>query len=91
MGDGWHGTFMSPEETRPILMRLRAERPEEEFTLSMRVAWDGLSDDADELRRRLEQFRAMGLQHLLASPSQPVLDRWLASTQALAKLFNEFR
>jgi len=91
VGDGWHGTFMSPEETRPILMRLRAERPEEEFTLSMRVAWDGLSDDADELRPRLEQFRAMGLQHLLVSPSQPVLDRWLASTQTLAKLFNEFR
>ncbi len=90
-GDGWHGTFMSPEETRPILMRLRAERPGDDFTLSMRVAWDGLSDKADDLRRRLELFQRMGLQHLLASPGQPTLDRWLASMEALAKLFAEFR
>jgi len=91
LGDGWHGTFMSPEETRPILMRLRSERPEEDFTLSLRVAWDGLSDKKDDLRRRLELFRRMGLQHLLVSPGQPVLDRWLASMETLAKLFAEFR
>ena len=90
-GDGWHGTFMSPEETQPILSRLRAERPEEDFILSMRVAWDGLSDEKDDLRRRLELFQKMGLQHLLASPSQPELDHWLASMEVLAKLFSEFR
>ena len=90
-GDGWHGTFMGPEETQPILSRLRAERPEEDFILSMRVAWDGLSDEKDDLRRRLELFQRMGLQHLLASPSQPELDRWLASMEVLAKLFSEFR
>ena len=44
VGDGWHGTFMKPHETKPILERLRADRPESTFTLSMRVAWDGLSD-----------------------------------------------
>lgn len=90
-GDGWHGTFMSPEETHPILMRLRAERPDPAFTLSMRVAWDGLNDDPDELRRRLERFRRHGLQHLLASPGQPQLDGWLESMDRLAKLFTEFR
>jgi probable F420-dependent oxidoreductase len=90
-GDGWHGTFMSPEETGPILRQLRAERPEKEFTLSMRVAWDGLSDDRDGLRRRAEKFCELGIQHLLASPSQPELDGWLASVEALAKLFAEFR
>ncbi len=57
----------------------------------MRVAWDGLSDEKDDLRRRLELFQRMGLQHLLASPSQPELGRWLASMEVLAKLFSEFR
>ena len=91
VGDGWHGTFMSPQEAAPLLKRLRAARPADEFVLSMRVAWDGLTDDADEMRRRLEKFRTLGLQHLLVSPGQPKLDAWLTSVETLAKVFEEFR
>ncbi len=90
-GDGWHGTFMGPEASAPILERLRGERPEPEFTLSMRVAWDGLDENESELRRRLEKFRELGLQHLVASPGQPEINGWLESVEMLAKLFAEFR
>ena len=90
-GDGWHGTFMEPEEAAPLIERLRAERPEEGFTLSMRVAWDGLTENRDDMRRRLEAFQGSGLQHLVSSPAQRDADSWLRSVEALAEVFEEFR
>lgn len=91
LGDGWHGTFMKPEETAPLLKSLRAERPEDDFTLSMRVVWDGLAGDADEQRRDLDAFAAAGLQHVMASPVQADVDGWLRSLDALAERFAAYR
>ena len=82
-GDGWHGTFLDPEQTMPLLQRLRAERPEESFTLSMRTGWDGLATDAADIDRQLAAFADAGLQHLMTSPVQPDLDGWLRSVEAL--------
>jgi hypothetical protein len=87
LGDGWHGTFQSPDELAPALRQLRVARPEETFTLSSRVGWDGLRSDHDEVRRELEAFEGLGLQHLMASPAQGTLDDWLRSVEALAGLF----
>lgn len=86
-GDGWHGTFLSPEETAPIVSRLREHRPEEEFSTSMRVVWDGLTDDAADIARQVEGFAAAGVQHLMATPRQADLDGWLRSVEALWKVF----
>jgi probable F420-dependent oxidoreductase len=91
LGDGWHGTFMKPAEAAPLLARLRAERPEPEFTLSMRVAWDGLRTAADDVRRELDAFREAGVQHLLASPAQAETEGWLRSVEALWRLFESAR
>lgn len=82
-GDGWHGTFLDAAATAPLLRRLREERPEADFTLSMRVNWDGLRGDADQMRRELDAFREAGLQHLLVSPAQNDADAWLRSVEAL--------
>jgi probable F420-dependent oxidoreductase len=89
-GDGWHGTFMSAADTGPILQSLRARRPEPEFTLSMRVTWDGVDGDADEQRGQLEGFAEAGLQHLMASPIQRDVDGWLRSLDALRARFDPF-
>jgi probable F420-dependent oxidoreductase len=91
LGDGWHGTFMPADETRPTLAKLRAARPEETFTLSMRLAWDGLTVDADDAHRELDAFAAAGLQHVLATPAQADLDGWLRSVEALHALFGHHR
>ncbi|MBA3655138.1 MAG: LLM class F420-dependent oxidoreductase [Actinobacteria bacterium] len=87
LGDGWHGTFMKPEDTAPVLAALRADRPEDDFTLSMRVVWDGLAGDVDEQRRDLDAFTAAGLQHVMASPVQADIDGWLRSLDALWERF----
>jgi probable F420-dependent oxidoreductase len=86
-GDGWHGNFFEPERTVPVLQRLRAERPDEGFTLSVRTNWDGLVTDAGDIDRRLDVLGDAGLQHVLASPAQPDLDGWLRSLDALWERF----
>lgn len=90
-GDGWHATFTAADELAPVLKELRAARPDEAFTLSTRVGWDGLTDDAGELRRQLDAFAEAGLQHLLVSPRQNELDAWLKSVEALADLVAPYR
>src|SRR5207248_6877499 len=52
--DGWHGSRATPEQAAPIVARLRAARPEPEFAISLRSAWDGRHDAP--LRARLEGF-----------------------------------
>ncbi|MBV8690392.1 MAG: TIGR03619 family F420-dependent LLM class oxidoreductase [Actinobacteria bacterium] len=82
-GDGWHGTFSEPERTVPVLARLRAERPEETFTLSVRTNWDGIATDAGDIERDLDALAGAGLQHVLVTPAQGDIDGWLRSADAL--------
>ena len=90
-GDGWHGAFQSPEKTAPMTKRLRRDRPEESFTLSMRAPWDALRDDRDHICRELDQYMEAGIQHIVAEPLQRDLDSWLRCTEAFAKVFEAVR
>lgn len=89
-GDGWHGN-VRPAEAAPILQRLRRERPEESFVLSMRTGWDGLSTPADDIGRQAQDYIANGVQHLVAMPVQPDIDGWLRSVEALEKVLAPLR
>lgn len=91
VGDGWHGAFQSPEKTEPMTRRLRRDRPELSFTLSMRTPWDALRDDAGEIRRQLEQYREAGIQHIVAEPLQRDADAWMRCAEAFAKIFEPYR
>src|SRR5262249_34743803 len=66
IADGWHGSRESPEETVPIVKRLRTERPGDDFTISMRLHWNG--KDQGELRDKLAGYEAAGVQHVLVAP-----------------------
>ncbi|HEY1919467.1 MAG TPA: TIGR03619 family F420-dependent LLM class oxidoreductase [Streptosporangiaceae bacterium] len=97
-GDGWQGAYMSshgqthdnPDGVRPRIARLRRDRPEASFTISMRVNWDGLNDDRDLICRELAAFQEAGVQHLVASPTQRTLEDWLRSAETLAGIFTGF-
>lgn len=86
-GQGWHGTFMAPDEVAPIAKKLRELCHDAAFTLSMRVAWDGLDGDLDDLRRQVDAYHEVGIEHLVATPMQSEPDQWLASVEALAGVF----
>ena len=74
VADGWHGSRETPDEAAPIVRRLRAERPEAAFTISMRMQWNGR--DQRELRDRVAAYEAAGVQHLLIAPQNREVDDW---------------
>jgi probable F420-dependent oxidoreductase len=90
-GDGWTGAFQTLDSIAGVVKRLRADRPEPEFTLSTRLDVDGLSGDLDALRREIDALARIGITHVLSAPSQRGLDDWLASVEALWGVFSEFR
>jgi hypothetical protein len=87
LGDGWHGAFQDPDETAVITRRLRQDRPDLSFTLSMRARWDALRDGPDTISRELDQYLEAGIQHIVAEPLQRDQDSWLRCTEAFAKIF----
>jgi len=73
-GDGWHGSQYSPAAVAPIVARLRRDRPEPEFTISMRTHWNGV--DVGELRERIAAYAAAGVQHVMVHPLDRDSDDW---------------
>jgi luciferase-like monooxygenase len=84
IGDGWHGSQLTPEQAAPIVKRLRSERPEAEFTISMRTHWNGR--DEAELRDRVAAFEAVGVQHIMVAPVDRDVDDWDAVIEGAGRL-----
>ena len=55
LGDGFHAIGLSPDEAAAAVGRLRAERPEESFTFSLRLGWDGLRTDTAEIETWVDE------------------------------------
>ncbi|HYZ39370.1 MAG TPA: TIGR03619 family F420-dependent LLM class oxidoreductase [Stellaceae bacterium] len=83
IGDGWHGSRLSPEQATPIARRLREQRPEPEFTISLRYGWDGKDDGA--LTTRLAAYGEAGIEHILVEPAERTLDDWLRTVERIAR------
>ena len=81
--EGWHGSRCTPEQAAPVVKRLRAERPEPEFAISLRAAWDGRDDGA--LRDRLQGYEGVGVGHVLVEPYERELDDWLRAVERIAR------
>jgi probable F420-dependent oxidoreductase len=82
--DGFHGVGVKPEDAQAVVERLRAARPDDGFTISLRVAWDAADTPADEIRAQCEAYDAAGVQHLMATPERGDLEARLASIRAIA-------
>ena len=80
--DGWHGSRVSPEAAGPIVRRLRAQRPQPEFAISVRSGWDGKDEGA--LCARLAGYSQAGVGHVLVEPAERALDDWLRAVERVA-------
>jgi probable F420-dependent oxidoreductase len=85
-GDGFQLIGLTPEDARAPITRLRAGRPEETFTISLRTGWDPLGMEADLIRRERDEFAGVGFQHVVSAPWRTSLDDWLRSMEELAGL-----
>jgi probable F420-dependent oxidoreductase len=74
IGDGWHGSQLTPAQAAPVVARLRRDRPEPEFTISLRTHWNG--KDEGELRDRLAAYGEVGVQHVMVHPLDRDVDDW---------------
>ena len=86
LGDGFQLIGVTPEEARAPIQRLRSERPEEEFRISLRTGWDPLGMDHDVIRREYDEFQAAGVQHVISAPWRTDLEDWLRSMELLQTL-----
>jgi probable F420-dependent oxidoreductase len=86
VGEGWHGAFLTPEQTKWRVERLRRDRPEPGFPISMRTRWDALEDSADTILGELDDYVSVGVTHLVPEPRQRNADDYLRSIEALAAL-----
>jgi probable F420-dependent oxidoreductase len=82
LADGWHGSRLSPEAAAPIVRRLREQRPEPGFTISLRYGWDG--KDEGGLGDRLAAYGAAGIEHILVEPAERELEDWLRAVERVA-------
>jgi probable F420-dependent oxidoreductase len=85
--DGFHGVGHGPEDAKALVERLRASRPDDAFTISLRVPWDG-DMEPDEIRAQFEAYAAAGVQHLTIAPERGYAESWLAGMRTLASVLD---
>jgi probable F420-dependent oxidoreductase len=83
LADGWHGSRLSPDEAAPIVRRLRDQRTEPDFAISLRYGWDG--KDAAALTSRLAAYGGAGVEHILVEPAERELNDWLRAVERVAR------
>jgi len=84
LAQGYHGIGVEPAAAAVLVERIRKERPDDSFTISLRIPWDARSDDA-EVRAAVEEYAKAGVQHLLFTPDRGDLETWLAGMAQLAR------
>jgi probable F420-dependent oxidoreductase len=85
-GDGYQAVGLTPEEAGPIVARIRRDRPDASFPISLRTGWDPQGMEHGRIREECAAFTEAGIQHVVAAPWRRDLDGWLRSMDQLAEL-----
>jgi probable F420-dependent oxidoreductase len=85
-GDGFQLIGLTPDETVAPIARLRRDRPEPEFVISLRTGWDPAGMEHDRIRREHDAYAEAGVQHVVTAPWRSDLDGWLRAMDTLAGL-----
>ncbi|MEX1007202.1 MAG: TIGR03619 family F420-dependent LLM class oxidoreductase [Acidimicrobiia bacterium] len=83
-GDGFQAIGLQPDTARPVVERIRRDRPDLSFTISLRTGWDPQGMEPDDIRRECEEFETAGIQYVVSAPWRSDLDDWLRSMELLA-------
>ena len=81
--DGWHGSRVSADQAAGMVKRLRGERPDEAFTISLRIGCNAAN--VAGVRDILGAYSDAGIQHVMAAPEDRDIDTYLATAEAFHK------
>ena len=85
-GDGFQTIGVDPEQAVSIVQRVRRDRPELSYTISLRTGWDPQGMEHDRIRRERDEYAAAGIQHVVAAPWRDSADDWMRSMEMLVEL-----
>jgi probable F420-dependent oxidoreductase len=85
-GDGFQAIGLDPAGAVDAVARLRRDRPDPSFTISLRTGWDPQGMEPDLIRRERDEFAAAGIQHVVSAPWRSDADSWMRSMELLADL-----
>lgn len=83
-GDGYTGTQVAPQDAAALVERVRELRPDEGFTISLRVDWDARNNSPDEIADQRGVYERAGIQHIVVAPSRGSIDAWLDGMATIA-------
>jgi probable F420-dependent oxidoreductase len=86
LGDGFHLIGVTPEEAAAPVARLRQDRPEDDFVISLRTGWDPQGMDTDRIKAERVAYEEAGVSYVISAPWRRDLDDWLRSMDQLAAL-----
>jgi probable F420-dependent oxidoreductase len=78
--DGWHGSRIAPDKAAGWVKRLRGERPEPAFTISVRAGCN--ASTVGSMGDALKAYADAGIQHVMVAPEDRDLDAYLATAAA---------
>jgi probable F420-dependent oxidoreductase len=84
--DGYQGISTPPDELGPVIARLRAERPGDDFTVSYRTGWDPQGMDPAQIVEEAAAYAEVGVTHVVSAPWRTDADAWIVSMEQLVEL-----
>jgi probable F420-dependent oxidoreductase len=85
-GDGYQGISTPPDELAAIVRRLRAERPDDGFTISYRTGWDPQGMDHQQILDEVVAYGEAGVTHVVSAPWRSDPEAWIRSMELLVDL-----
>jgi probable F420-dependent oxidoreductase len=73
--DGWHGSRVRADQAAGVVQRLRAERPDNAFTISLRVGFN--ADTVGGMADTLRAYRDAGVDHVMGAPEDRDIETYL--------------
>jgi probable F420-dependent oxidoreductase len=83
-GNGYHGIGVPPEAAAEMVAKVRGLRPDEDFTVSLRVDWDARNNSAEEIAEQRGVYEEAGVQHIVVAPTRGSIDAWLEGMETIA-------
>lgn len=87
--DGHHAISTAPADLAPVIARLRAQRPGDDFSISYRTGWDPQGMDSAVIVDEAAAYADAGVEHVVAAPWRTTADDWLRSMEMLMELVGD--